>query len=596
VEGTPFGRYRLVELLGRGGMGEVWRANDPDMNRVVALKVLPVSFANDQVFRERFRREAWAAAGLDEPHVVPIYEFGEVEGRLYVTMRLIKGHDLQELLERGSLEPTRAVGIIEQIASALHAAHRIELVHRDVKPSNILVAEDDFAYLIDFGIARASEDTQITSTGATVGTWAYMAPERFRTGAADASADIYALTCVLHQALTGQIPFPGNIFEQIAAGHLFEPPPRPSKLTDGVSTKMDDVIATGMAKRPDQRYATTKDLAEAARAALSTKPVGKPSGKPAAKRAAIPPRTVDLAAAKHDEPVDDATRRRPWIVAAATAVVLVVIGGLLLAWRPWQTHQPTATSAQTTPGPSTSMVGVPPPVSTTTSAMPPPLFSAKSIDRVLLTADQLSRLLGADVTDNPAAAGGGAVELSLNSSSYGTSDHSGQVTPRSCVGVVFTAEHEVYAANEPAAIKRQTFGHLYGSGGHGPHLIEQAAAVFTSAAQAQAFLTSSQDQWETCAKGQVNATFGFENGAGYTLGSVQRQGDLITVAMASPGGENPPDACQQALGVRENVVVEARTCEIPNVTTSSSINGADPAWAVPDAERVAKAMLENVAP
>jgi len=145
VEGTPFGRYRLIELLGRGGMGEVWRAYDTAMDRVVALKVLPANLADDQVFQERFRREAKAAAGLDEPHVVPIHDFGEIGGRLFVTMRLIKGRDLQDLLHDGPLPPARAVWIIEQIAPALHAAHEVGLVHRDVKPSNILVTNDDFA-------------------------------------------------------------------------------------------------------------------------------------------------------------------------------------------------------------------------------------------------------------------------------------------------------------------------------------------------------------------------------------------------------------------------------------------------------------------
>ncbi len=191
MEGIPFGRYVLLELLGRGGMGEVWRAHDPTIDRVIALKVLPPNFAGDKVYEERFRREARAAAGLDEPHVVPIFDFGDVEGRLYVTMRLIQGQDLQALLEAGPLPPERAVMIIEQIASALHAAHRIGLVHRDVKPSNIRVAENDFAYLIDFGIARAAGETGLTSTGAAIGTWAYMAPERFSTGAADPRSDIY---------------------------------------------------------------------------------------------------------------------------------------------------------------------------------------------------------------------------------------------------------------------------------------------------------------------------------------------------------------------------------------------------------------------
>ncbi|WP_231983724.1 serine/threonine-protein kinase, partial [Mycobacterium sp. E2733] len=153
VEGTPFGRYRLVELLGRGGMGEVWRAYDTAMDRVVALKVLLATVAEDPAYVERFRREAHAAAGLDEPHVIPIYDFGEIDGRLYVTMRLVTGRDLQTLLAQGPLEPARAIAIIDQIASALHAAHRVGLVHRDVKPSNILIAEHDFAYLIDFGIA-----------------------------------------------------------------------------------------------------------------------------------------------------------------------------------------------------------------------------------------------------------------------------------------------------------------------------------------------------------------------------------------------------------------------------------------------------------
>ncbi|WAC93563.1 serine/threonine-protein kinase [Mycobacterium sp. Aquia_213] len=270
MDGTPFGRYRLTELLGRGGMGEVWRAYDPEMNRVVALKVLVPSFANDQAFQERFRREARSAARLDEPHVVPIYDFGEVDGRLYVTMRLIRGRDLRDLLNDGPLPPARAVGIIEQIASALHAAHEIGLVHRDVKPSNILVAEDDFAYLIDFGIARAAGESSMTVTGATMGTAAYMSPERLNAGHADARADIYALACVLHEALTGQRPYPGESLEQQLVGHLTSPPPRPSALQPGVPEAMDAVVATGMAKDPDQRYATAKDLAHAARAALTT--------------------------------------------------------------------------------------------------------------------------------------------------------------------------------------------------------------------------------------------------------------------------------------------------------------------------------------
>ena len=269
MKGTPFGRYELIELLGRGGMGEVWKAFDTGTQRVVAVKVLPAQLAADPMFEQRFRREAFTAAGLNNPHVVPIHNFGEIDGRLYVDMRLIEGEDLEHTLARGPLEPERAVTIVEQISSALNAAHRVGLVHRDVKPSNILIAEDDFAYLIDFGIARGAGETKLTATGNVVGTWAYMAPERFSTGVSDTRSDIYALACVLYECLTSSRPFPGDSVEQQIAGHLTTPPPRPSISRPEVTPQLDAVIATGMAKDPDERYGTTTELARAARTALT---------------------------------------------------------------------------------------------------------------------------------------------------------------------------------------------------------------------------------------------------------------------------------------------------------------------------------------
>ena len=267
VEGTPFGRYRLLQLLGRGGMGEVWRAYDTATDRMVAVKVLPAHLLDDQIFEQRFRREANAAAALNEPHVVPIHNFGEIDGRLYVDMRLIEGRDLQTLLSEGPLEPARAVTVIEQVAAALNAAHRVGLVHRDVKPSNILIAEFDFAYLIDFGIARTVGETGLTNTGSMIGTWAYMAPERFSTGHTDPRSDTYALACVLHECLTGRQPYPGNSAEQQIAAHLMTPPPRPSITQSGVPPGFDAVVATGMAKEPQRRYPTTLEMARAARSA-----------------------------------------------------------------------------------------------------------------------------------------------------------------------------------------------------------------------------------------------------------------------------------------------------------------------------------------
>jgi serine/threonine-protein kinase len=292
-DGTPFGRYRLVELLGRGGMGEVWRAHDTATDRVVAIKVLPQHLADDETFKTRFRREAHSAARLDSPHVVPIHDYGEIDGRLYVTMRLIKGRDLQTILADGPLSPARAVRIIEQVGRALHAAHKIGLVHRDVKPSNILLDEDDYAYLIDFGIARAAEDTKLTSTGSMIGTLQYLAPERLRRGEVDARADIYALACVLYECLTGSPPFPGDSAELLMMAHLSDPPPQPSSAQPDVPEQFDEVIAIGMAKDPDQRYATTVELATAAQDAITT-PIPRPS--------AVPPQP-----AKTTEPVSAST-------------------------------------------------------------------------------------------------------------------------------------------------------------------------------------------------------------------------------------------------------------------------------------------------
>ena len=284
LEETSFGRYQLLELLGRGGMGEVWRAHDTATDRIVAVKVLPAQLAQDRTFQERFRREAHAAAQLNEPHVVPIHSYGEIDGRLYVDMRLIEGRDLQSILREGPLNPGRAVMIVEQIAKALQAAHKVGLVHRDVKPSNILIAEYDFAYLIDFGIARGTDQTGLTNTGSMIGTWHYMAPERFGSGGADSRADVYALACVLHECLTGSPPFPGDSLEQQVRGHLTMPPPRPSVARRGVPATFDDVIARGMAKDTDERYRTTLELAGAARSAATT-PIPRAPAPPTARTA-----------------------------------------------------------------------------------------------------------------------------------------------------------------------------------------------------------------------------------------------------------------------------------------------------------------------
>ena len=302
MDETPFGHYRLQKLIGRGGMGEVYQAFDTKTDRVVALKVLPPHLAQDASFQQRFKHESHAAAGVNDPHIVPIHGYGEIDDRLYLDMRLIEGRNLGAMLAKADrpLEPAFAVDIAEQVGMALDAAHAAGLIHRDVKPSNILITDHDFVYLIDFGLARTAGEAGVTTAGNTLGTLAYMAPERFENGKADPRSDIYALTCVLYECLTGVRPYPVDSLEQQIAGHMVSEPPRPSA-TDPRLAAFDSVIAKGMAKKPAKRYQTGAELAEAARAALAVPVRATGSGRHSAQRVRtrrrVPRRALAIAAA-----------------------------------------------------------------------------------------------------------------------------------------------------------------------------------------------------------------------------------------------------------------------------------------------------------
>ncbi|APE36199.1 hypothetical protein BOX37_22260 [Nocardia mangyaensis] len=252
-------------------MGEVYEAYDTGKDRVVALKLLAEELAQDPAYQVRFRRESQAAAKLAEPHVIPIHDWGVIDGVLFIDMRLVPGTDLRTVLHTGGpLSPDRAVAVVEQIAAALDAAHAGGLVHRDVKPANILVTPADFAYLADFGIAHTEGDSAVTQVGMAMGSYIYMAPERFDVGPISHRADVYSLACVLHECLTGASPFPAASMSVLIRAHLSDAPPRPSTLLPGLPVALDDVIARGMAKDPADRYATAGDLAIAARDALAS--------------------------------------------------------------------------------------------------------------------------------------------------------------------------------------------------------------------------------------------------------------------------------------------------------------------------------------
>ncbi|MEJ2856365.1 MULTISPECIES: serine/threonine-protein kinase [unclassified Saccharothrix] len=290
-----FGPYRVGELLGRGGMGEVHRAHDTAHDRVVALKRLSAEHHDDPEFRARFRREARIAARLREPHVIPIHAFGEIDGRLYLDMRLVEGRDLAEVLRDGPLDPARAVRVVTQVAGALDAAHTDGLVHRDVKPSNILVTPDDFVYLVDFGIARSvlPGTGHLTASGAVVGTLDYMAPERFGDGPVDGRADVYALACVLYACVTGGRPFEADSAAALIWAHLQQAAVPPSSRNPAVPRALDEVIRRGMAKAPRDRFPTAGALASAAAAALATTP---PAAAPGTTPPASAPGTTPPAA------------------------------------------------------------------------------------------------------------------------------------------------------------------------------------------------------------------------------------------------------------------------------------------------------------
>ena len=313
---AEFGPYRLQGLLGRGGMGEVHRAYDSRRDRVVALKLLSAQFAGDPGFTARFRRESQVAARLRDPHVVPIHDFGEIDGRLFIDMRLVDGTDLAALLAREHrLDPVRAVHVVAQVAAALDAAHRDGLVHRDVKPSNVLLTggdHPDHAYLTDFGIAHSATGTALTGTGATLGTAQYMAPERFLHGGGDARMDVYSLGCVLHEALTGRRPFDtADAVGQMYA-HVNFPPPRPSDLVPGVPVGLDDVVARAMAKDPARRFPTAGALATAAAEVVGRRPT------------AVLPASATLPTP--GTPARDPWRRRALAAVAVAALSLVTAG------------------------------------------------------------------------------------------------------------------------------------------------------------------------------------------------------------------------------------------------------------------------------
>jgi DNA-binding beta-propeller fold protein YncE/predicted Ser/Thr protein kinase len=263
--GTKLAGYRLEALLGRGGMGVVYRAHDLALDRNVALKILSPELAEDERFRERFLTESRLAASIDHPNIIPVYDAGEVAGELYIAMRYVDGSDLKRMLAEGPLPRERAIAIVSQVAGALDAAHERGLVHRDIKPSNVLLDERGHGYLADFGLSRRlGEPGAALGAAQSLGTIDYVAPEQIRGEEVDGRADLYSLGCLLYECVTGKPPFARPSDAAVLFAHLEEEPP--------AAPGLEDVMRTALAKDPDDRFQTGRELVEAARKALGLQP------------------------------------------------------------------------------------------------------------------------------------------------------------------------------------------------------------------------------------------------------------------------------------------------------------------------------------
>ncbi len=333
-DGDEFAGYRIEQRLGRGGMGILYLALEPGLERRVALKLIAPEAASDDVFARRFAEESRIAAAIEHPNVVPIYAAGGEEGVPWIAMRYVAGSDLGRRLAReGGFDPRQAAELIAQIGNGLDAIHAAGLVHRDVKPANVLLSGEpgaEHAYITDFGVARnVATESGLTQTGRFVGTLDYVAPEQISGGPVDARVDVYALGCLLFKLLTGEVPFPREGEPARLYAHLHDPPPAPSLYVQEVPMALDDVVIRAMSKDADDRYPSAGDLGRAARAALSGTQVAVPertvaTGAAATRESEPPTRKLP------DEPEGSSSRRGLLIGAGALALIAAIVLAIVL--------------------------------------------------------------------------------------------------------------------------------------------------------------------------------------------------------------------------------------------------------------------------
>ena len=258
------GRYEIIELLGSGGMANVYRAHDPHLGRDVAIKVLADRYTADPAFVERFRREASAAAQLNHPNIVQVFDRGETDGTYFIVMEYLTGPDLKSLIRtQGALPPLEAIDNTQQILAALAAAHRRDVIHRDIKPQNVMLASDGLLKVTDFGIARAGAESEMTEAGSVIGTAQYLSPEQAHGGELTSASDCYSAGVVLYEMLTGRVPFDGERPVVVAMKQINEPPVPPRTYEPDVPPALEAVVMTALAKRPSERYRSAEEFSAA---------------------------------------------------------------------------------------------------------------------------------------------------------------------------------------------------------------------------------------------------------------------------------------------------------------------------------------------
>lgn len=562
--GDTFAGYRILRMLGSGGMGEVYLAQHPRLPRHDALKILPSQVSADEEFRRRFEREADLASALWHPHIVGVHDRGEADGQLWISMDYVEGLDASRFLAKSypsGMPVDEAVEIVTAVASALDYAHKQGLVHRDVKPANIMLTHpandggEQRILLTDFGIARNVGDISgLTATNMTVGTVAYAAPEQLMGEDLDGRADQYALAATAYHLITGTQLFPHSNPAVVISRHLNATPPALADSRPDLAG-LDPVFAIALAKSPGDRFPRCSDFAQALVEQHPVSPVT------ATKPATVPSKLISTPSRPSDAeapPKRPAKKAPGWQVGAvsAVAVVLVVVVATL-AFRLWDSRQPDTRPAASAPPPAaeallTSVAAPPPPA----PPPPPPVFPDSAIDTVLLAPAEITTLVG----------GPSEPLMQVEQTTHGMLNNQNLVTPPSCVGMIFTGERAVFAdtgytAMQTQQLKQSANSYYYKT--VGPREVAQTVVIYDTAEQAQSILVASQRQWQACAGSEVGlGTVGQngENGLGFQVGQVQVGDYRLAVPMVANSDVREGSACEQVLAVRVNVVVGVRAC------------------------------------